>query len=149
MNFSNSNGKNTMKEEKPMPKNEAEWKEKLSGEEYAVLREKATEKPFSGKYLNENKEGMYVCKACGNPLFPSDAKFDSDMPSLQGWPSFGEALPGSIKFQEDDSLGMKRTEVTCARCGSHLGHLFNDDESKTGKHFCINSVCLELEEKKK
>ncbi len=131
-----------------MPKNEGEWKDKLSPEQYKVLREKGTEAPFSGKYLHENKKGQYVCSACGNPLFSSDAKFDSHNPGLMGWPSFDQALPGAVKLEHDTSLGMNRTEVICAKCGSHLGHIFEDPEAKTGKHYCMNSVCLDLEEKK-
>ena len=129
--------------------NEEELKKRLTPEQYAVLREKGTETPFSGKYLNETKEGTYVCMVCGNPLFPSTAKFHSDVSGLAGWPSFDEALPGAVKFEHDMSHGMNRTEVVCARCGSHLGHLFDDPEAKTGKHYCLNSVCLDLEEKSK
>lgn len=124
-----------------LPKNEDGWKEKLSEEEYHVLREKGTEAPFSGKYVHEKAEGMYTCKACGNPLFKSDAKFDSGT----GWPSFDEALPGAVTMHKDTSLGMGRTEVVCARCGSHLGHIFDDGPTKTGKRYCMNSVCLDLE----
>jgi len=136
--------------DKKMPKNDSEWKEKLSEEEYHVLREKGTEAPFSGKLWNETKEGTYTCKACGNPLFPSTAKHDSSKgpAGLAGWPAFDEALPGAIKLVPDHSYGMNRTEVVCSNCGSHLGHLFDDDTTKTGKHFCLNSVCLDLEEKK-
>lgn len=122
-----------------------ELKAKLTPEQYRVLREKGTEAPFSGKYLKENKEGTYTCVACGNPLFPSSSKFESDIPGLSGWPSFDEAIPGSVKFERDLSYGMDRTEVLCAKCDSHLGHLFPDDQAKTGKHFCLNSVCLNLE----
>ncbi len=134
--------------EKEMPKTEEEWKKKLTPEQYAVMREKGTEMPGTGALLHEKGEGTYRCAACGNPLFPSDAKFDMSIPGLTGWPSFEEALPGSVEFKPDDSDGMYRTEVTCAKCGSHLGHLFDDDsETKTGKHFCVNSVCLEFEKK--
>ena len=128
----------------PMPKNEEEWKKKLTPEEYAILREKGTEAPFSGKLLHEKGDGTYMCAACGNPLFSSDAKFDSGT----GWPSFDQALPGAIKQETDTSHGMSRTEITCARCGSHLGHLFDDGPTETGKRYCLNSVCLDLEEKK-
>jgi peptide-methionine (R)-S-oxide reductase len=124
--------------------NEEEIKKKLTPEEYAVLRQKGTEAPFTGALLNEKREGTYKCKVCGAPLFPSDAKFDSGT----GWPSFDQALPGATKLIEDDSHGMKRTEVVCARCGSHLGHVFDDGPTSTGKRYCMNSVCLELEEKK-
>jgi len=126
-----------------MPESEEGYKEMLSPEEYAVLREKGTEAPFSGEYVHEKTDGTYECKACGNPLFSSDAKFDSGT----GWPSFDQALPGAIETHRDGSMGMERTEITCARCGSHLGHVFDDGPTKTGKRYCINSVCLDLEEK--
>lgn len=126
----------------PMPKTEDEWKQKLTPEQYAVLREKGTEVPFTGKLLHETRDGSYVCAACGNPLFASGAKFDSG----SGWPSFDEALPGAVKVTEDTSHGMQRTEITCAHCGSHLGHLFDDGPTKTGKRYCMNSVCLAMAE---
>lgn len=125
--------------------NEEELKKKLSPEQYAVLREKGTEAPFSGKLLHEKRDGVYRCAACGNALFSSDTKFDSGT----GWPSFDEALPGSTKLIPDDSLGLHRTEVVCAQCGSHLGHLFDDGPTPTGKRYCLNSVCLDLEPDKK
>ena len=128
---------------RPMPRNEEEIKEMLTPEEYHVLREKGTEVPFSGEFVHEKADGTYECKVCGNPLFSSDAKFDSGT----GWPSFDQALPGAIETHTDNSLGMARTEITCARCGSHLGHVFEDGPTKTGKRYCINSVCLDLEEK--
>ena len=124
--------------------NEEEIKKKLTPEEYTVLREKGTEAPFSGKLLHDDRDGMYKCKVCGNDLFKSDAKFDSGT----GWPSFDEAIVGAVKHIEDDSHGMHRTEVVCANCGSHLGHLFDDGPTKTGMRYCLNSVCLDLEEKK-
>ena len=137
-----------------MPKTEDEWKAKLSEEEYRVLREKGTEAPFSGALLNEKASGMYKCKACGALLFDSSAKFDSGT----GWPSFDEALPGAVKHIEDNSHGTRqnesfglvsRTEVVCANCGSHLGHIFPDGPTKTGKRYCLNSVCLDLATKDK
>jgi peptide-methionine (R)-S-oxide reductase len=129
-----------------MPKTEEEWKAKLTPEEYHVLREKGTEAPGSGKYVHEEREGTYNCVACGNPLFSSDAKFDSGT----GWPSFEDALPGAVKYEHDNAYGIERTEVLCAKCGSHLGHVFDDGPSNTtGKRFCMNSVCLALEEKNK
>jgi peptide-methionine (R)-S-oxide reductase len=125
--------------------NEEEFKKKLTPEQYAVMREKGTEAPFSGKLLHEDRNGVYRCAACGNALFSSDTKFDSGT----GWPSFDEALPGAIKLIPDNSLGLHRTEVVCAGCGSHLGHLFDDGPTPTGKRYCLNSVCLDLEPDKK
>ena len=119
---------------------ENEWKEKLTSEQYKVLRENGTEAPGTGKYLHEKKQGIYACVACGNMLFPSDAKFDSGT----GWPSFDQALSGAVKEIEDNSHGMLRTEVVCAKCGSHLGHIFNDGPTETKKRYCMNSVCLDL-----
>lgn len=126
-----------------MPKDEAGWKQKLTPEQYAILREKGTEAPFSGTLLHEKREGMYTCAACGATLFPSDTKFDSGT----GWPSFDSALPGAVKLVDDTSGGMRRTEVVCNACGSHLGHVFDDGPTDTGKRYCINSVCLDLEAK--
>ncbi|MFA6459359.1 MAG: peptide-methionine (R)-S-oxide reductase MsrB [Candidatus Paceibacterota bacterium] len=119
---------------------EEEFQKKLTLEEYAVLRNKGTEAPFSGRLLFENKDGTYVCRACGNPLFASDAKFDSG----SGWPSFDQALPGAVVLKKDSGHGMERVEVTCAKCSSHLGHVFADGPTATGKRFCLNSVCLDL-----
>jgi len=128
---------------------EEEWKKKLTPQQYKVLREKGTEAPFSGEFLNHDKAGMYTCTACGAPLFSSDSKYESNVLGLAGWPSFAEvAKTGSVKLIEDDSLGMQRTEVVCANCGGHLGHLFDDASAPSGKHYCINSVCLAFEPKK-
>lgn len=119
----------------------------LTPEEYKVLKERGTEAPYSGEYLNTNKKGNYTCKVCGNILFSSDTKFETKIPGLMGWPSFEDAIPGSVEFRPDNTYGMQRTEVICAKCRSHLGHVFDDDsETKTGKHYCINSVCLDLKE---
>lgn len=124
--------------------NEEELKRKLTPEQYQVLRNKGTELPESGKYLYEKKDGMYKCAVCSNILFSSETKFDSNT----GWPSFDNAVPGAVEFKEDNELGQSRTEVICAKCKSHLGHIFDDGPTKTGKRYCINSVCLDLEEKK-
>lgn len=126
-----------------MPENDSQWKERLTREEYAVLRGRGTEAPFTGEYVHEKADGTYECRACGNPLFDSDAKFDSGT----GWPSFDTALPGAVEQHHDASHGMIRTEITCARCGSHLGHLFDDGPTATSKRYCINSICLDLENK--
>lgn len=122
---------------------EEEIKKKLTPEQYAVLREKGTEAPFSGKYVHEKREGMYKCAVCGAQLFSSDTKFDSGT----GWPSFDKAIPGAVKLVPDDSHGAHRTEVVCTNCGSHLGHVFDDGPTDTKQRYCINSVCLDLEAK--
>ena len=125
----------------PMKLSEEEWKKKLTPEQYAVLRGKGTEAGGSGKYVHEKTKGTYMCAACGNPLFSSDTKFDSKT----GWPSFDQALPGAVTFEDDSSHGMRRTEVLCSKCGSHLGHVFPDGpEDTTGQRYCMNSVCLTL-----
>ncbi len=121
-------------------KTEAEWKQELTAEQYHVLREKGTERPFTGKYWNAKDNGTYVCAACGNELFESGTKFDSGC----GWPSFYDAKPGSVKFHEDNTYGMHRVEVTCAQCGGHLGHIFDDGPNPTGQRYCINSVSVDL-----
>ncbi|MEK7554940.1 MAG: peptide-methionine (R)-S-oxide reductase MsrB [Patescibacteria group bacterium] len=124
---------------------ENDWKKKLTAEEYRVLREKGTEAPFTGKFLNEHDAGMYRCRACGQELFSSNAKFDSGT----GWPSFTDPINlKHVELKEDRTHGMARTEVLCKKCGSHLGHVFDDGpEGRGGKRYCINSVCLELERK--
>lgn len=119
-------------------KSNQEWQKELSPEQFYVMRQSGTEPPFSGQYNKFFEDGTYRCSACGNPLFNSDSKFKSSC----GWPSFDEAIPNSIKFKSDSSNGMHRTEVICARCGSHLGHIFDDGPTKTGQRFCINSVSL-------
>lgn len=120
-----------------------DWKSKLTKEQYKVLREKGTEPPFSGEFLDHKQEGVYNCVACGNELFKSDTKYESTVPGLMGWPSFAEVIDsGSVELKDDNSMGMQRTEVVCSKCGGHLGHLFDDETSPNGKHYCINSVCL-------
>ena len=110
-----------------------------------VAREGGTEAPYSGKYFAETAVGTYACAVCGNALFPSTAKFETKIPGLMGWPSFEDTLPGAIRMEHDPSYGMNRTEIVCANCSSHLGHVFDEEsETKTGKHYCVNSICLDL-----
>lgn len=119
----------------------SEAKKKLTPEQYDVCFLKGTEPPFSGKYTNNHAEGMYVCAVCNTKLFDSDTKFDSGT----GWPSFwNTAAKENIKLADDDTLGMRRTEVLCANCGSHLGHVFSDGPKPTGQRYCINSLSLEF-----
>lgn len=122
-------------------KTEEEWRAQLAPEQYRVLRRKGTEPPFTGKYLHNKEEGIYRCGACGAKLFGSDAKFDSGT----GWPSFTEPVEGgNIELRPDRSLFMRRTEVLCGACGSHLGHVFDDGPGSSGERYCINSCALDF-----
>ncbi len=126
-------------------KSDAYWKEKLTKEQYHVLREKGTDAPFFGKYTSSKDAGTYSCAACGHPLFTSDQKFDSHC----GWPSFFTEMAGAnIVKTDDNSLGMHRTEITCANCGGHLGHLFDDGPEPTGLRYCVNSTSINFAPKK-
>ena len=119
---------------------EAEWKAKLSPEQFAVLREADTERAFSSPLNDEHRKGTFVCAGCALPLFASEAKFDSGT----GWPSFFQPLPGAVQTRPDDGFFTTRTEVHCARCGGHLGHVFDDGPQPTGKRYCMNGVALQF-----
>ncbi|MBI4097521.1 MAG: peptide-methionine (R)-S-oxide reductase MsrB [Candidatus Levybacteria bacterium] len=128
-----------------MQKTEEEWKKQLTPQQFEILRSKGTEPAFTGEFVDKHDDGIYHCAACGNPLFSSEAKFESG----SGWPSFYDiATKGNVILQDDNSHGMSRTEVVCANCGGHLGHLFNDGpKEKTGLRYCINSCALNFKDR--
>lgn len=125
-----------------LPATDEQWRSRLTPAEYRVLRQADTESPWSGEYVTTHEPGVYRCRACGAELFRSDSKFDSDC----GWPSFDEAIPGAIRYLDDHSHGMVRTEVRCARCDSHLGHLFEGEGfTPRNRRYCINSISMDLQ----
>lgn len=130
----------TKKVEYKIVKSDAEWKAQLGEDKYRILREKGTEYPNTGQYNLHFEKGTYVCGGCGEPLFSSNSKFESHC----GWPSFDEALPGKVEYKKDTSHGMSRTEILCAKCGGHLGHVFDDGPTKTGTRFCVNSLSIDF-----
>ena len=121
-------------------KSEQEWKEQLSEEQYRILRQKGTEAPHTGKYNLHFEDGKYKCAGCGNILFESKAKFNSNC----GWPSFDQSVEGSIEYIKDTSFGMIRTEILCSNCGGHIGHVFDDGPTETGQRYCVNSASIEF-----
>jgi peptide-methionine (R)-S-oxide reductase len=129
---------------KKVEKTEEEWRKELTPEQYAVCREKGTERPFTGEYYKSKESGTYKCVACGNELFDSNTKFESGT----GWPSFYQPIAAdNVETEDDTSYGMRRTEVMCSHCGAHLGHVFPDGPRPTGLRYCINSVALKLDKK--
>ena len=124
----------------PVNKTDAEWKAELTPEEYRILREAGTERPFSGKFNNHQAQGTYVCKGCGEALYEATSKFDSGC----GWPSYDKSIEGAIEYRKDSSLGMLRVEILCANCGGHQGHVFEDGPTATGQRYCVNSASIDF-----
>ena len=125
----------------PIQKTEAQWREQLGEAHYKILREKGTERPFTGSYNLTFEDGTYCCMGCKNKLVESDSKFDSGC----GWPSFDQSIAGSVTFIKDTTLGMERTEIVCSNCGGHLGHVFDDGPTSTGQRYCVNSLSVDFE----
>lgn len=136
--------KETSKVDYKVTKTKEQWKQQLTDKQYQVLIEKGTERPNTGKYNLHFEKGLYACAACGAQLFESGDKFESDC----GWPSFDDAIEGTVKYKEDRSLGMLRTEILCANCGGHLGHIFNDGPTASGLRYCVNSESLNFSDNK-
>ena len=128
-----------------MKKTEVEWRKALTDQEYRILREKGTERAFTGKYDGHFEKGVYNCAGCGNQLFESETKYRSGC----GWPAFSDAIPGEFEEHKDNSFGMRRIEITCSKCDGHLGHVFSDGPSPTGLRYCINSVSMDFESNNK